>query len=208
MGVLKYRQLSTCHVYSGITNVVVRLVNERFKATTITLLSEFKSLLSLITPDLLLFECLYLCTQCLLVQGYPASTTWGFPKGKLEEGENDIDAAVREMFEETGYDSRGIIREDWFLEAQVNGSEAKMYVIPGVPDNTHFEPKTRKEIRVSHVVSHSHSRFQSFSQGHGLIFVFFFHSRTSSGFVLTTFLATRRISPPNRIWERAQTASS
>ena len=101
--------------------------------------------------------------QCLLVQGYPASTTWGFPKGKLEEGENDIDAAVREMFEETGYDSRGIICEDWFLEAQVNGSEAKMYVIPGVPDNTHFEPKTRKEIRVSHVVSHSHSRFLCFS---------------------------------------------
>ena len=89
--------------------------------------------------------------QCLLVQGYPASTTWGFPKGKLEEGENDVDAAVRELFEETGFDSRGIIQEKWHLVAQVNGSEAKMYIIPGVPDDTHFEPKTRKEIRVSHV---------------------------------------------------------
>ena len=76
------------------------------------------------------------------------STTWGFPKGKLEEGESDIDAAVRELYEETGFDSRGIIQEKWFLEAQVNSSEAKMYIIPGVPDNTPFEPKTRKEIRV------------------------------------------------------------
>ena len=38
----------------------------------------------------------------------------------------------------------------WLLRL---GSEAKMYmyVITGVPDDTHFEPKTRKEIRVSHV---------------------------------------------------------
>lgn len=35
--------------------------------------------------------------QCLLVQGYPASTSWGFPKGKLEKGENDRDTAVREV---------------------------------------------------------------------------------------------------------------
>ena len=85
------------------------------------------------------------------MQGYPASTTWGFPKGKLEEGEDDIDAAVRELYEETGFDSRGIIKEKWHLIAQVNGCEAKMYIIPGVPDNTYFEPKTRKEIRVSRV---------------------------------------------------------
>ncbi len=48
--------------------------------------------------------------QCLLVQGYPASTSWGFPKGKLEEGEDDVDAAVREVYEETGFDSRDIIK--------------------------------------------------------------------------------------------------
>ena len=62
-----------------------------------------------------------------------------------------MDAAVREVYEETGFDSRGIIKEKWYLEAQVNGSEAKMYIIPGVPEDTHFEPKTRKEIRVSHL---------------------------------------------------------
>lgn len=35
--------------------------------------------------------------QCLLVQGYPASTSWGFPKGKLERGESDEDCAIREV---------------------------------------------------------------------------------------------------------------
>ena len=49
-------------------------------------------------------------TQCLLVQGYPASTSWGFPKGKLEQGEDDVDTAVREVYEETGFDSREIIQ--------------------------------------------------------------------------------------------------
>ena len=28
---------------------------------------------------------------------------WGYPKGHMEEGENPVDAAVREVFEETGF---------------------------------------------------------------------------------------------------------
>ena len=35
--------------------------------------------------------------QCVLVQGYPASTSWGFPKGKKETNETDLEAAVREV---------------------------------------------------------------------------------------------------------------
>ena len=29
---------------------------------------------------------------------------WGYPKGHLEEGEKPVDAAVREVFEETGFE--------------------------------------------------------------------------------------------------------
>ena len=31
------------------------------------------------------------------------SPWWGYPKGHLEEGEKPVDAAVREVFEETGF---------------------------------------------------------------------------------------------------------
>ena len=83
-----------------------------------------------------------------MVLGYPASASWGFPKGKLEEGEDDVDTAVREIYEETGFDSRGIIQKDRYLEASINESDARMYIIPGIPEDTEFAPKTRKEIRV------------------------------------------------------------
>ena len=32
------------------------------------------------------------------------SPWWGYPKGHLEEGEKPVDAAVREVFEETGFE--------------------------------------------------------------------------------------------------------
>ncbi len=82
------------------------------------------------------------------MQGYPSGTSWTFPKGKLEEGETDKDAAVREVFEETGFDIRVLIQKSSFLDAVIHDSNARMYIIPGVPDNTHFEAKTRKEIKV------------------------------------------------------------
>ena len=85
----------------------------------------------------------------MLVQGYPSGTSWGFPKGKLEEGEADEDAAVREVFEETGFDIRTLIQENCFLDASVHDSHARMYLILGGPEDTVFEPKTRNEIRVS-----------------------------------------------------------
>lgn len=83
------------------------------------------------------------------MQGYPSGTSWGFPKGKLEEGEADIDAAVREVYEEIGFDIRQLIVESQYLDASVKDSHARMYIIPGVPEGTEFQPKTRNEIRVS-----------------------------------------------------------
>lgn len=36
----------------------------------------------------------------LLVQGYYAKNSWGFPKGKVNESEASTRCAVREVFEE------------------------------------------------------------------------------------------------------------
>jgi len=37
-----------------------------------------------------------------------SSGFWGFPKGHLEEGENTLEAAEREVFEETGFEVKCI----------------------------------------------------------------------------------------------------
>ena len=65
------------------------------------------------------------------------------------------------MYEETGFDIRDLIREEWVLEANVNENTAKMYIIPGVSDNTDFAPRTRKEIRVNSYCRHSQTYMYS-----------------------------------------------
>ncbi|MCA9396657.1 MAG: NUDIX domain-containing protein [Candidatus Omnitrophica bacterium] len=44
---------------------------------------------------------------------------WGFPKGHHEEGESDLEAAVREFKEETGLDDPQILRSHPFEERYV-----------------------------------------------------------------------------------------
>lgn len=44
---------------------------------------------------------------------------WGFPKGHHEEGESDLEAAVREFKEETGLDNPQILRNHPFEERYI-----------------------------------------------------------------------------------------
>ncbi|CAJ0932960.1 unnamed protein product, partial [Mesorhabditis belari] len=85
----------------------------------------------------------------LLVQGYYSKNSWGFPKGKVNEKEHPRNCAIREVYEETGYD---------FGMDRSNGGEAKLqkflgdtmvrlYIVPDVPIDFDFAPTTRKEIR-------------------------------------------------------------
>ncbi|XP_078070783.1 m7GpppN-mRNA hydrolase isoform X2 [Mustelus asterias] len=83
----------------------------------------------------------------LLVQGYLAKSGWGFPKGKVNKEEAPHDCAVREVLEETGFDIRDRICKDDFIEQRINDQLARLYIIPGVPKDTKFNPKTRREIR-------------------------------------------------------------
>uniref|UniRef100_V9KRM2 m7GpppN-mRNA hydrolase n=1 Tax=Callorhinchus milii TaxID=7868 RepID=V9KRM2_CALMI len=85
--------------------------------------------------------------NALLVQGYLAKSGWGFPKGKVNKEEAPHDCAVREVLEETGFDIRDRICKDDFIEQRINDQLARLYIIPGVPKETKFNPKTRKEIR-------------------------------------------------------------
>ncbi|KAI1239672.1 m7GpppN-mRNA hydrolase, partial [Lamprotornis superbus] len=83
----------------------------------------------------------------LLVQGYLAKSGWGFPKGKVNKEEAPHDCAAREVLEETGFDIKDYICKEDYIELRINDQLARLYIIPGVPKNTKFNPKTRREIR-------------------------------------------------------------
>ena len=89
--------------------------------------------------------------EAVLVKGWKKSASWSFPRGKINKDERDIDCAVREVYEETGYDIRaaGLVKDEdemKSIEVTMREQHMKLFVFPGVPKDTHFEPRTRKEI--------------------------------------------------------------
>ncbi|KAK6851840.1 hypothetical protein PG995_011965 [Apiospora arundinis] len=87
----------------------------------------------------------------VLVRGWKSNANWSFPRGKINKDEDDLDCAIREVFEETGFDIRaaGLVPEDnnvKFIEITMRDQHMRLYVFRDVPMDTVFEPKTRKEI--------------------------------------------------------------
>lgn len=95
---------------------------------------------AMINPDL---------TKVLLVRGWGSNGKWGFPKGKIAKDETELQAAVREVQEETGFDFSTVLPTDevpFFIDCKVVGRMSRIFVIPEVPEDTVFETQTRKEI--------------------------------------------------------------
>ncbi|KAF9924467.1 mRNA-decapping enzyme subunit 2 [Linnemannia zychae] len=84
--------------------------------------------------------------KCILVKGWTARSGWGFPKGKINKDEPDTSCAVREVWEETGFDVTEKIREEDYVEQTIKDQRIRLYIIKSVPEDTVFEPQTRKEI--------------------------------------------------------------
>lgn len=92
--------------------------------------------------------------QVLLVKGWKKGAHWSFPRGKINKDEKDLDCAIREVYEETGYDIKeaGLVHDEIeksFIEITMREQSIRLYVFKNVPMDTHFEPRTRKEISVS-----------------------------------------------------------
>ncbi|VVC25915.1 NUDIX hydrolase domain,NUDIX hydrolase domain-like,NUDIX hydrolase, conserved site,mRNA decapping [Cinara cedri] len=86
-------------------------------------------------------------TQVLLVQSYWTKTSWGFPKGKVNQDEDPLHCAVREVYEEIGFDISSIINKDDYIETVLNDQINRLYIVPGISMETKFSPQTRNEIR-------------------------------------------------------------
>ncbi|VDK86784.1 unnamed protein product [Litomosoides sigmodontis] len=82
----------------------------------------------------------------LLVQGYFSKNSWGFPKGKINEGEEPEACASREVMEEVGFDISDKISETHLVQCFVNETLIRLYIVRNVPVDFPFAPNTRKEI--------------------------------------------------------------
>mmetsp|Transcript_27777 Transcript_27777/g.71485 ORF Transcript_27777/g.71485 Transcript_27777/m.71485 type:complete len:259 (-) Transcript_27777:278-1054(-) len=82
----------------------------------------------------------------LLLRGFKSNAAWGFPRGKIGNGERDADCAIREVFEETGIDIRDALVEEDFIEINMGEQRIKLYIIPDIPLSTAFAPQTRGEV--------------------------------------------------------------
>lgn len=92
--------------------------------------------------------------KVLLVRGWKKGSRWSFPRGKINKDEPDLECAIREVYEETGFDVKaaGLVEPNQLngkvksIDVTMREQHMKLFVFRGVDMETYFEPKTRKEI--------------------------------------------------------------
>ncbi|RCI13909.1 hypothetical protein L249_7949 [Ophiocordyceps polyrhachis-furcata BCC 54312] len=86
----------------------------------------------------------------VLVKGWKKGASWSFPRGKINKDEDDLDCAIREVYEETGLDIRaaGLVgqKKPKSIEISMREQQLRLYVFRDIPMDTDFQPRTRKEI--------------------------------------------------------------
>lgn len=85
--------------------------------------------------------------KVLLVRGWGSGAKWGFPKGKMGNSETELQAAVREVLEETGFDLSEYVDDNtYYVDSMLCGRFNRIYVVPNISEDAKFETQTRKEI--------------------------------------------------------------
>ena len=84
--------------------------------------------------------------KILMVKSFSSKASWAFPRGKINQEEKKHDCAVREVYEETGYDASALIDKDLYIEKVINDQTVRLYLIAGVEEEFLFAPRSRGEI--------------------------------------------------------------
>ena len=74
------------------------------------------------------------------------NTSFGFPKGKMNQGESDVACAVREVWEEIGINISQYIDPSEHLDYPEDSDEQRLFIVVGVQENVDFTINTRNEI--------------------------------------------------------------
>ena len=82
----------------------------------------------------------------LLTMNFNNKVHYGFPKGKVNYGESNVECAIRETYEETSYDISGKINKECYVEGVVKGKCTRLYLIFNVDIRTEFYPQKEGEI--------------------------------------------------------------
>lgn len=85
--------------------------------------------------------------KVVVVRGWGQNARWGFPKGKLSKDETELEAAIREVLEETGFDMAPQVDGSTpYVDSMSGGRYSRIFMVTDVPETTVFRTKTRKEI--------------------------------------------------------------
>lgn len=115
-------------------------------------------------------------THTVLVQSYYAQT-WGFPRGKLDENETDIQCCIRETYEEIGIDISQSINQYNYIDVVTQGKHIKLFIIENIDmeqckfiTHTKYEISDIKWIPIKELPSKSNTHGINYKYGNVLIF--------------------------------------
>lgn len=84
-------------------------------------------------------------TKIVLVKDWNGGS-WTFPRGKVNEGEDEFECAVREVYEETGFNARDHSDPQNFVVTFHGEKKIQLFIAVNVPDSTVFATHCRKEV--------------------------------------------------------------
>ena len=75
------------------------------------------------------------------------SNKWGFPKGHMEKGETEKNTALREFYEETGFqlspyielNKKYIVKNNIYFQVSINNINEIIKIVENIPDGNEIE---------------------------------------------------------------------
>lgn len=100
--------------------------------------------------------------RILFVRGFHASSKWTFPRGKMNAHESAAACAIREVWEEVGYDITSLVKEDQKLEWIKPGQHPiRIYLVTLPPEASSLNLNPRRAGRLARLVGTEWRRSRS-----------------------------------------------